>query len=55
MKRKIIKIDYDLCDGCGLCCSGLTALARQALADSGKEIPFRETVITVRGEKQGEN
>ncbi len=33
------------------CCSGLTALARQALADSGKDIPFRETVISVRGEK----
>ncbi len=33
------------------CCSGLTALARGALADSGKEIPFRETVISVRGEK----
>jgi ferredoxin len=33
------------------CCSGLTALARQALADSGKDIPFQETVIGVRGEK----
>ncbi len=34
------------------CCSGLTALLRGALADSGKEIPFRETIISVRGEKQ---
>ena len=34
------------------CCSGLTALTRGALADSGKEIPFRETIISVRGEKQ---
>ncbi len=33
------------------CCSGLTALARGALADSGKDLPFRETVIGVRGEK----
>lgn len=34
------------------CCSGLTALARQALADSGQEIPFKEVVIGVRGEKK---
>lgn len=33
------------------CCSSLSALARQALTDSGKEIPFREVVIGVRGDK----
>ncbi len=33
------------------CCSALTALTREALADSGKDIPFRETVISVRGER----
>lgn len=33
------------------CCSSLSALAQQALTDSGKKIPFREVVIGVRGDK----
>jgi Fe-S-cluster-containing hydrogenase component 2 len=32
------------------CCSGLTRLARLALAASGKDIPFKEVVIGIRGE-----
>jgi Fe-S-cluster-containing hydrogenase component 2 len=32
------------------CCSGLTRLARLALAESGKLIPFREVVIGIHGE-----
>ncbi len=32
------------------CCGGIVAAARQALAACGKEIPFREVVIGIRGE-----
>jgi Fe-S-cluster-containing hydrogenase component 2 len=32
------------------CCSGLTRLARLAVAECGKEIPFKEVVIGIRGE-----
>ena len=32
------------------CCSGIVMAAREALAASGKEIPFREVTITIRGE-----
>jgi NAD-dependent dihydropyrimidine dehydrogenase PreA subunit len=32
------------------CCSGLTRLARLAVAECGKEIPFKEVVIGNRGE-----
>jgi NAD-dependent dihydropyrimidine dehydrogenase PreA subunit len=32
------------------CCGGIVMAARQALAASGKEIPFREVTITIRGE-----
>ena len=32
------------------CCGGIVAAARQALAASGKEIPFREVTIGIRGE-----
>lgn len=31
------------------CCSGTTALARQALARSGKAIPFRDVTISIQG------
>ncbi|MFA5367945.1 MAG: hypothetical protein WC333_08710 [Dehalococcoidia bacterium] len=31
------------------CCSGLTAMAKQALEISGKEIPLKEVVIGIRG------
>jgi len=32
------------------CCGGIVMAARQALTASGKEIPFREVVIGIRGE-----
>jgi NAD-dependent dihydropyrimidine dehydrogenase PreA subunit len=32
------------------CCGGIVVAARQALADSGKEIPFREVTVSIRGE-----
>jgi NAD-dependent dihydropyrimidine dehydrogenase PreA subunit len=31
------------------CCSGAVALARQALARSGKDIPFRDVTISIQG------
>lgn len=33
------------------CCSGLIALARQALAESGKEIPFQTVSIGIKGDR----
>lgn len=35
------------------CCGGIVLAARQALAASGKEIPFREVGISIRGEVLG--
>jgi NAD-dependent dihydropyrimidine dehydrogenase PreA subunit len=35
------------------CCSGIAAAARQALAASGKEIPYREITIGIRGDVKG--
>jgi Pyruvate/2-oxoacid:ferredoxin oxidoreductase delta subunit len=32
------------------CCGGIVTAARQALAASGKDIPFREVTITIKGE-----
>jgi hypothetical protein len=32
------------------CCGGIVMAARQALAASGKDIPFREVTIGIRGE-----
>lgn len=32
------------------CCSGLVHMARQAISDSGRDIPLREVTIGVRGE-----
>lgn len=34
------------------CCMGLTHAVRQALAASGKKVPFAERVISIRGEEQ---
>jgi NAD-dependent dihydropyrimidine dehydrogenase PreA subunit len=36
------------------CCSGLSRIARLAIAESGKEIPFKEVVIGTRGEIKSE-
>lgn len=33
------------------CCSGLVRVARSAIAASGKDIPFEEVTISIRGEK----
>ena len=35
------------------CCSGLAYIARRALSDSGKVIPFNEVVIGIKGEIKG--
>ena len=32
------------------CCGGLTALAQQAIADSGKDVPLKEITIGVKGD-----
>jgi ferredoxin len=32
------------------CCSGLAYIARKAIADSGKQIPFKEVTIGIQGE-----
>jgi NAD-dependent dihydropyrimidine dehydrogenase PreA subunit len=32
------------------CCGGIVMAARQALAASGKDLPFKEVTITIRGE-----
>ena len=32
------------------CCGGIVMAARKALADSGKEIPFHEVTVSIRGE-----
>jgi hypothetical protein len=32
------------------CCGGIVMAARQALAASGKDIPFREVTVGIRGE-----
>ncbi|MGA9049191.1 MAG: 4Fe-4S binding protein [Dehalococcoidia bacterium] len=34
------------------CCAGLTRMAMQALLSSGKDIPFKETIIGIRGDIQ---
>jgi hypothetical protein len=34
------------------CCSGLLAIARQALAAAGKEIPFEAVRIGIQGERK---
>lgn len=36
------------------CCSGIVMAAREALAASGKQIPFREVNISIRGEVVGD-
>jgi len=34
------------------CCFGLQQIAEEAIKNSGKIIPLRQTIITVRGEKR---
>ncbi|MDO9096668.1 MAG: hypothetical protein Q7U60_00880, partial [Candidatus Methanoperedens sp.] len=34
------------------CCFGLQRIVEEAVAKSGKVLPIRQTVITIRGEKQ---
>lgn len=33
------------------CCSGLTGVLKNAIAESGKDVPFKEVVISISGEK----
>lgn len=33
------------------CCFGLVGIIKEAIGNSGKNIPFKETVISIRGEK----
>lgn len=35
------------------CCGGIVSAARQALSASGKDIPFKEATISIRGEVKG--
>ena len=35
------------------CCGGIAIAARQALADSGRQIPYREITIGIQGEIKG--
>ncbi len=35
------------------CCGGITMAARQALANSGKQIPYKEVIIGIQGEIKG--
>ncbi|MBM2825224.1 MAG: 4Fe-4S ferredoxin [Dehalococcoidales bacterium] len=37
------------------CCSGLVYMARQAISLSGKDIPFREVTIGIKGDLKGES
>ncbi len=37
------------------CCGGIVMAARQALAASGKDMPFHEVTITIGGEVKGSN
>ncbi|NOZ24998.1 MAG: hypothetical protein GXO94_02765 [Nitrospirae bacterium] len=36
------------------CCGGMTAILKEALKASGKEIPFREIVLGIKGDVIGE-
>jgi hypothetical protein len=33
------------------CCFGLVSMVKSAIADSGKDIPFHEVTISIKGEK----
>jgi hypothetical protein len=33
------------------CCGGLTQLVQKAVVESGRKVPVKETVISIRGEK----
>jgi hypothetical protein len=33
------------------CCFGLLGLIREAIAGSGKQVPFQEIIISIAGEK----
>ena len=54
MIRKIIRIDEEKCNGCGLCaevpyCGGLQRAAEIALRNSGKFIPWQVVTISRDG------
>jgi len=34
------------------CCFGLQSIVEEAVKKAGKALPIRQTVITIRGEKQ---
>ena len=46
MKRRIIEIDQEKCNGC---CGGLELAAKKALQQSGKFIPWKVVTVTVEG------
>ncbi len=48
--RKIVKIDQEKYDGCGLC---IPQCAEEALRKSDKNLPVEEVTIAITGEKKG--
>jgi hypothetical protein len=32
------------------CCSGLVSMARQAILESGSQVPLRDVTVSIRGE-----
>jgi hypothetical protein len=35
------------------CCAGLTRMAMQSILSSNRDIPFKEVILTTRGEAKG--
>lgn len=48
LKRKIIAIDEKKCNGCALC---IPNCPEEAIAVSGKHIPFKDITTSIKGEK----